>query len=129
MVELALWHAPQQDTTQPDAAADWYFLAAARSYEALFAETPNSTAFFDPRYDRLRLFYARAVAGFLQQVQRSRGSLTGHQGAIAGERYVVDIASGPGLLTPPPLTNSSRLLSIFSRASPIVIDASASGSA
>jgi hypothetical protein len=100
MVEFALWQALQQETTNPSAAADWYLLAAARSYEALFAVAPSSTTFFDLRYERLRIFYVRAVAGFLQQVQRSLGSLVGHQRTIAGESYVVEIASGPGLFDP-----------------------------
>ena len=82
LVEFALWQALQQEATNPSAAADWYLLAAARSYEFLFAVAPSSTTFFDLRYDRLRIFYVRAVAGFLQQAQRSLGSLVGHQRTI-----------------------------------------------
>jgi pimeloyl-ACP methyl ester carboxylesterase len=100
LVEFALWQALQQETTDPTAAADWYLLAAARSYEFLFARAPSLPAFFDLRSDRLRIFYVRAVVGFLQEVQRSRGSLAGYQRTIAGEPYVVDIASGPGLFDP-----------------------------
>lgn len=100
LVELALWHALQQEATHPTVAADWYLLAAARSYESLFAEAPSTTTFLDLRYDRLRTFYVRAVAGFLQQVKRSSGSFAGHQRTMAGERYVVEIASGPGLFDP-----------------------------
>jgi len=100
LVEFALWQALQQETTNPTAAADWYLLAAARSYEFLFAQAPSLPAFFDLRSDRLRIFYVRAVVGFLQEVQRSRGSLAGHQRTIAGESYMVEIASGPGLFDP-----------------------------
>jgi pimeloyl-ACP methyl ester carboxylesterase len=100
LAELALWQALRQEASNPTAAADWYLLAAARSYESLFAETPSTTTFFDLRYDRLRLFYVRAVVGFLQQVQRSRGSFASHQRTMVGERYVVEIASGPGLFDP-----------------------------
>jgi hypothetical protein len=100
LVELALWQALQQEATNPTAAADWYLLAAARSYESLFAAASASTNLFDLRYDRLRLFYVRAVAGFLQQLRRSRGSFAGHQRSIAGEGYVVDIPSGPGFFDP-----------------------------
>lgn len=100
LVELALWNALQQEAAQPGAAADWYLLAAARSYEALFAEAPSTSTFFDLRSDRLRLFYVRAVAGFVQQVKRSSSSFAGHQRTVAGERYVVDMASGPGLFDP-----------------------------
>jgi len=100
LVEFALWQALQQETTNPTTAADWYLLAAARSYEFLSAKAPSLPAFFDLRSDRLRIFYVRAVVGFLQEVQRSRGSLVGHQRTIAGEPYVVEIASGPGLFDP-----------------------------
>jgi pimeloyl-ACP methyl ester carboxylesterase len=100
LVEFALWQALQQEATNPSAAADWYLLAAARGYEFLFAAAPSPPAFFDLRADRLRTFYVRAVAGFLQQVQRSGSSLTGHQRTIAGEPYEVDLASGPGLFDP-----------------------------
>ena len=50
LVEIALWNALRQDATQPAAAADWYLLATARSYEALFAETPTSAAHIPPTY-------------------------------------------------------------------------------
>ena len=100
LVEFALWQALQQETTNPTVAADWYLLAAARSYEFLFAKAPSLPAFFDLRSDRLRIFYVRAVVGFLQEVQRSRGSLAGLQRTIAGEPYVVEIAAGPGLFDP-----------------------------
>ena len=99
LVEFALWQALQQETTNPTA-ADWYLLAAAQSYEFLFAKAPSLPAFFDLRSDRLRIFYVRAVVGFLQEVQRSRGNLAGHQRTIGGEPYVVEIASGPGLFDP-----------------------------
>jgi hypothetical protein len=99
LVEIALLHALQQEAANPGAAADWYLLAAARGYEFLFA-APGSTALFDMRYDRLRLFYQRAVVGFVQQAQRSSGKWVEHQRTILGERYEVAMPSGVGLFDP-----------------------------
>ncbi len=99
LVELALWQARQQEALNPTGAADWYLLAAARSYEFLFTAPPGTTL-FDLRYDRLQLFYQRAVAGFLQQVQRSHGNFAAHQRTVLGESYEVTIPSGPGFFDP-----------------------------
>ena len=99
LVELALWQAMQQEASQPGSAADWYLLAAARSYEFLFA-APGPTAHVDLRYERLLLFYQRALAGFLQQVQRSQGNFAAHRRTILGETYQVTIPSGPGFFDP-----------------------------
>jgi hypothetical protein len=100
LVELALWYALQQQAAQPEVAADWYLLAAARGYEFLFAAAGGDAGLFDLRYERLRTFYVRAVAGFVQQLQRRGDRWAGHQRTVVGESYGVDMASGPGLFDP-----------------------------
>jgi len=94
LVEFALWNALQQAATNPSVAADWYLLAAARGYESFFTEAPSPTTFFDLRSDRLRLFYVRAVAGFLQQVQRRDQSLAVRR----SRQWHTEAAHGPPVL-------------------------------
>jgi pimeloyl-ACP methyl ester carboxylesterase len=100
LVELALWYALQEEARQPEVAADWYLLAAARSYEFLFAAAPGDAGLFDLRYERLRTFYVRAVAGFVQQLQRRGDRWAEHQRTVVGESYRVAVASGFGLFDP-----------------------------
>src|SRR5262249_45345896 len=99
LAEIALLNAMRNDSVNPTTAADWYLLAAARSYDFIFAKAPGSPL-FDLRYERMRFFYLRAVAGFLQQIRSASGSFAAQQRTIAGQPYVVDMASGPGLLDP-----------------------------
>ena len=100
LAEIALLNAAHNESKQPSAAADWYVLAAARSYDFLFAKAPESRL-FDLRYERMRVFYLRAVAGFLQQQIKSAGSaLAAHQRTIVDAQYAVEIASGPELFDP-----------------------------
>src|SRR4029453_9673117 len=67
LAELALWNAMHNETSNPTSAADWYVVAAARSYDFLFAKAPGNPL-FDLRYERMHVFYLRALAGFLQQL-------------------------------------------------------------
>jgi pimeloyl-ACP methyl ester carboxylesterase len=99
LAELALLNAMHNESSNPATAADWYMLAAARSYDFLVAQAPGNPL-FDLRYDRMRVFYLRAVAGFVQQLKSASGSFAAHQRTIAGQQYAVDIASGPGLFDP-----------------------------
>jgi pimeloyl-ACP methyl ester carboxylesterase len=48
----------------------------------------------------MRVFYLRAVAGFVQQLKSASGSFAAHQRTISGQQYAVDIASGSGLFDP-----------------------------
>jgi hypothetical protein len=100
LAEIALLHAMRNETSNPAAAADWYVLAAARSYDFLFTKAPESRL-FDLRYERMRVFYLRAVAGFLQQQMKSTGgAVAPHQRTILDAPYAVEIATGPELFDP-----------------------------
>jgi hypothetical protein len=100
LAEIALLHAMRNETSNPATAADWYVLAAARSYDFLFTKAPENRL-FDLRYERMRVFYLRALAGFLQQQMKSTGgAVTAHQRTILDAPYAVEIASGPALFDP-----------------------------
>jgi pimeloyl-ACP methyl ester carboxylesterase len=99
LVELALWNAMHSESSNPTTAADWYMLAAARSYDFLFAKAPGNPL-FDLRYERMRSFYLRAVAGLLQQMKSTSSSFAVQQRTVFGQQYRVDIASGPELFDP-----------------------------
>jgi len=99
LAEMALWNAMHNDSSNPTTAADWYVLAAARSYDFIAAKASES-ALFDLRYERMRVFYLRALAGFVQQLKSASGSFAAYQRTISGQQYVVDIASGPGFFDP-----------------------------
>jgi hypothetical protein len=74
-------------------------LAAARSYDFLFTKAPGHPL-FDLRYERMRVFYLRALAGFVQQLKRTTGALAAHQRTVFDQPYLVDVASGSGVLDP-----------------------------
>src|SRR5215470_2973506 len=99
LVELALWNALRTESSNPTTAADWYVLTAARSYDFLFAKTPESPL-FDLRFERMRFFYLRAVAGLLQSLRSPTGAFAAQQRTVFGQAYMVEIASGPGLMDP-----------------------------
>src|SRR5262245_2814371 len=99
LAELALWHAMRTEASEPTTALDWYVLAAARSYDYLFAKTPENPL-FDLRFERMRFFYLRAVAGLVQHLKSPTGTFATQQRTVFGHPYVVDIASGPGLVDP-----------------------------
>src|SRR5262245_54923475 len=99
LAELALWHAMRTESSHPTSATDWYMLAAARSYDFLFAKAPGHPL-FDLRYERMWVFYLRAMAGLLQQLKSTSGSFATQQRTVFGQQYIVDIASGPGLFDP-----------------------------
>jgi hypothetical protein len=99
LAELALWNAMRTESSSPTSAADWYMLAAARSYDFLFVKAPGYPL-FDLRYERMWVFYLRAMAGLLQQLKSTSGSFAAQQRTVFGQQYVVDIASGPGLFDP-----------------------------
>ena len=99
LTELALWNAMRTEASDPTTALDWYVLAAARSYDFLFAKTPENPL-FDLRFERMRFFYLRAVAGLVQHLKSPTGAFATQQRTVFGQPYVVDIASGPGLVDP-----------------------------
>src|SRR5215471_6530637 len=99
LTELALWNALRMEASDPPTALDWYMLAAARSYDYLFAKTPGNPL-FDLRFERMRFFYLRAVAGLVQHLKSPTGAFAAQQRTVFGQPYVVDIASGPGLVDP-----------------------------
>jgi pimeloyl-ACP methyl ester carboxylesterase len=99
LTELALWNAMRTESSTPTTAVDWYVLAAARSYDFLFAKTPGNPL-FDLRFERMRFFYLRALAGLLQHLKSTTGSFAAQQRTVLGQKYMVDIASGPGLVDP-----------------------------
>jgi hypothetical protein len=99
LAELALLNAMRTESSDPTTAANWYVLAAARSYDFLFAKAPGHPL-FDLRYERMWVFYLRAVAGVLQQLKSTNGSFAAQQRTVFGQPYLVEIASGPGLFDP-----------------------------
>jgi pimeloyl-ACP methyl ester carboxylesterase len=99
LVELALWHALRTESSAPTTAADWYVLAAARSYDFLFAKTPENPL-FDLRFERMRFFYLRALAGLLQSLKSPTGAFAAQQRTVFGHQYRVEIASGPDVVDP-----------------------------
>src|SRR5262245_61090323 len=99
LTELALLNAMRTEASDPTTALDWYVLAAARSYDFLFAKTPGYPL-FDLRFERMRFFYLRAVAGLVQHLKSPTGAFAAQQRTVFGQQYVVDIASGPGLVDP-----------------------------
>ena len=99
LAEMALLNAMRTEASDPTTAANWYVLAAARSYAFLFAKAPGNPL-FDLRYERMRFFYLRALAGFVQQLKSTTSSFAAQQRTVFGQQYTVEIASGPGLLDP-----------------------------
>src|SRR5262245_48713339 len=99
LVELALWNALRIESSDPTTAADWYVLTAARSYDFLFAKTPEQPL-FDLRFERMRFFYLRAVAGLLQSLKSTTGAFAAQQRTVFGQQYEVEIASGPDVVDP-----------------------------
>jgi hypothetical protein len=99
LAEIALLNAMRTESRDPTTAANWYVLAAARSYDFLFAKAPGRPL-FDLRYERMWVFYLRAVAGVLQQLKSTNGSFAAQQRTVFGQQYLVEIASGPGLFDP-----------------------------
>jgi hypothetical protein len=99
LTELALWNAMHTEASNPTTALDWYMVAAARSYDFLFAKTPG-LPLFDLRFERMRFFYLRAVAGLMQHLKSPTGAFAAQQRTVFGQPYVVEIASGPGLVDP-----------------------------
>jgi len=73
LVEIALLNAMHNESSNPTTATDWYVLAAARSYDYLFAKAPGSPL-FDLHYERMRFFYLRALAGLVQQFKSTNSS-------------------------------------------------------
>jgi hypothetical protein len=73
LAEIALLNAMHNESSNPTTTADWYLLAAARSYDFLVARLPGSPL-FDLRYERMRVFYLRAVVGLVQQLKSASGS-------------------------------------------------------
>src|SRR5215813_13067533 len=55
LTELALWNALRTESSNPTTAADWYALAAARSYDFLFVKIPGDPL-FDLHFERMRFF-------------------------------------------------------------------------
>src|SRR5262245_5692596 len=99
LAELALWHAMRTEASEPTTALDWYVLAAARSYDFLFAKAP-ANPLFDLRFARMRFFDLRAVAGLVQHLKSPTGAFAAQQRTIGGQAYQVEMASGPGLVDP-----------------------------
>ena len=99
LAEIALLNAMRTESSDPTTAANWYVLAAARSYDFLFVKAPGNPL-FDLRYERMRFFYLRALAGFLQQLKSTNSSFAAQQRTVFGQQYTVEIASGPGLFDP-----------------------------
>jgi hypothetical protein len=73
LAEIALLNAMHNESSNPTTTADWYLLAAARSYDFIVARSPGSPL-FDQRYERMRVFYLRAVVGLVQQLKSASGS-------------------------------------------------------
>ena len=101
LAEIALLNAAHNESNQPSAAADWYVLAAARSYDFLFAKAPESRL-FDLRYERMRVFYLRAAGRLFATTdqecwQRLWPPISAR---FWTHQYVVEIASGPELFDP-----------------------------
>jgi hypothetical protein len=99
LAEIALLTAMRIESGDPTTAAHWYVLAAARSYDFLFVKAPENPL-FDLRYERMRFFYLRALAGFLQYLTSTNSAFATQQHTVFGQQYVVEIASGPGLFDP-----------------------------
>jgi pimeloyl-ACP methyl ester carboxylesterase len=99
LVQAALAHALSLERQDPRAAADWCLFAAAQAYDALFQGAPRIYSSFDPRHDRMRLFYGRAVAGWIVNL-RKLGRLQPETRAVLGETFRTSIKSGPRLADP-----------------------------
>ena len=85
LAELALWTAMRTASSHPTSAVDWYLLAAARSYDFFFAKAPGHPL-FDLRYERMWVFYLRAMAGLLQQLKSTSGSFAAQQRTVFGQQ-------------------------------------------
>src|SRR5262245_51023521 len=73
LAEIVLLNALHNESSNPTTTADWYVPAVARSYDFLVARSPGSPL-FDLRYERMRVFYLRAVIGLMQQLKSTSGS-------------------------------------------------------
>lgn len=101
IAEFALKTALELEKDKPAKAADWYLLAAQNSYDGLFKTVKDGSAAFDFRASKLRLFYARATAGFVTSLQSiGKEALSNHTRKLAGIDFQVSIAEGDALLDP-----------------------------
>ena len=99
LAETALAQALVLEVKDPRAAADWYIFAAAKAYDGLFNAGCRIFTCFDPRHERLRLFYVRAVAGLVVNRQKF-GALGPEDRVVLGETYRVALGSGAKLVDP-----------------------------
>lgn len=99
LAETALAQALSLDSQEPQAAADWYLYAAAAAYDALFPPECRVYSRFDPRHERLRLFYARSVAGWIAN-QKKLGLLGSGEHTVLDKTYSLVLKSGPALVDP-----------------------------
>src|SRR5262245_29841838 len=73
LAEMVLLNAMHNESSNPTTTADWYVLAAARSYDFVSAKASESPL-LDLRYEPMRVFYLRAVVGLVQQLKSASGS-------------------------------------------------------
>jgi alpha-beta hydrolase superfamily lysophospholipase len=101
LAEYALKVAVDFDDTEPEAAGDWFLLAAEQAYQGTFLALRTDRAAWDYHSNRLRDFYQLGVAGFvLSEHKRGKGAIGPHTRAISGRNYWVSIAQGEHLLDP-----------------------------
>jgi triacylglycerol esterase/lipase EstA (alpha/beta hydrolase family) len=99
LAETALARALSFENKDSRAAADWHIFAAAKAYDAIFNSPCRIYSCFDPRHDRLRLFYARAVAGWIVN-ERKLGSFKPEERTVLDQTYRVSLKTGPDLQDP-----------------------------
>jgi len=101
LAEYALSVAVEFDDSEPEAAGDWFLVAADQAYQGSFLALKTGRGVWDYRCNGLRDFYQLAVAGFvLSERKRGKGAIGPHARVIFGENYSVSIARGEHLVDP-----------------------------
>jgi hypothetical protein len=101
LAEYALAVAVGFDDSEPEAAGDWFLVAAEQGYQGTLLALRTDRAAWDYRSNGLRDFYQLAVAGFvLSEHEREKGAIGAHTRVIFGENYSVSIAQGEHLVDP-----------------------------
>ena len=106
LAEIALLTAMRLESSDPTTAAHWYVLAAARSYDFLFVKASVNPP-FDLRYERMRVFYLRALAGFLQHLT----STNRYGPSLHGAGSQADLTAAPAADRSPRLMTTSYMTS------------------
>ena len=101
IAELALLEARKSEGSNPEAAAGWYLLAAARAFAYLFPTKGSGPSVYERRFHQMRELYNHATGKYVMMLPRFlAGPLHHHHIRAGGQAMEVIIESGEHLWPP-----------------------------